>query len=85
VSSLNLDVIEGRQHNSATVPSLEYFAQNTVVTPDLTKMDKYLLKRIERCQGIWVKLMEGTTNLCRKLGRKPVYTINLVYWQKLPK
>jgi pSer/pThr/pTyr-binding forkhead associated (FHA) protein len=32
-------------------------------------MNKYLSNRIKRYQGIQVEVMEGTRNLCRRLGK----------------
>jgi hypothetical protein len=64
VSSPTPDAIEGRKHNSSTVPYLDYYHRNIVMTPDLTETNKYLSNRINHYQGIPVEVKECTTNLC---------------------
>jgi hypothetical protein len=39
------------------------------VTTDVTGMNKYLSNRINGYQGIWVEVMEGARNLCRRMRR----------------
>jgi hypothetical protein len=50
-------------------PTQNTITQSTVVTPDLTGTNKYLLNRIKRYQGIRMEVTEGARNLCRRLGK----------------
>jgi hypothetical protein len=81
ISSPNPDTTEGCKYNSATVPYLEFYSPKYSLTPDLTRTNKYLLKRIKHYQEIWVEVIEGVRNVCWRLRRKLVYTTNSGYRQ----
>jgi hypothetical protein len=85
MSSPNPDASEGRKHNSATVPYLEYYYPKYSRGPRFNwdeqirvKQDKALRRDPGGSNGVYEESEQET-------GKKPVYTANLRYRQKLTK
>jgi hypothetical protein len=82
MSSPNPDATEGRKHNSATVPYLEYYYPKYSRDPRFNWDEQILVEQDKALPRDPGGSNGGCEESVQETGKKPVYTANSGYRQK---